>query len=147
MEIIIQTSEDLSAQDRAILKCLLMSEGEAKTFLAGRETEKTLPAPKPAKKRKTKKAEPEAEETPEPEAEEAPEPEAEEAPEPEAAPVEEDDADEGDPMAAAVAKATKLVSEGKSSVVKAALADLGVRRVSELDDGNVGDFLKALQEG
>lgn len=151
MEIIIQTSEELSAQDRAILKCLLMTEGEAEDLLA------TEPAPEPAKKRKvTKKTksepapEPEPEEAPA-EAEEAPEPEPEEAPaepeEPEAEETE-DGSDAGeDPMAAAVAKATKLVSEGKSSVVKTALADLGVRRVSELDDDNVGDFLKALQEG
>lgn len=46
----------------------------------------------------------------------------------------------------AVAAATKLVSSGKTSVVKAALETVGAARVSELSEDKIADFLSALEE-
>ena len=46
----------------------------------------------------------------------------------------------------AVATATKLVSSGKTSVVKAALETVGAARVSELSEDKIADFLSALEE-
>lgn len=45
----------------------------------------------------------------------------------------------------AVSKATKLVSGGKASEVKAALAAAGAKRVSELKGDAIGTFMQALE--
>lgn len=52
---------------------------------------------------------------------------------------------EGPTMAEAVAAATKLVSEGEAAKVKAALADVGAKRVSEMEVGDIPAFLAALE--
>lgn len=66
-------------------------------------------------------------------------------------PAEEEDDDtltpaevEGATMSDAVEVATKLVSSGKSADVKAALADVGVKRVSELKSKDIAAFIEAL---
>lgn len=94
------------------------------------ETVEAEPAkPAPAKKAAAKKPEPE--------------PEAEADEEVVEAEIVEDDDDAL--MEQAVQKATKLVSDGKASEVKAALEKAGARRVSELKGGdNIRKFLEAL---
>lgn len=57
-------------------------------------------------------------------------------PEPDAEPTMED----------AVARATELVSEGRTADVKGALANLGVKRVSELEESQIAEFLEAVSE-
>lgn len=53
----------------------------------------------------------------------------------------------GEPtMADAVAKATKLVSEGQAALVKEKLAAVGAKRVSELTDDNIATFVNSLSE-
>jgi hypothetical protein len=49
-------------------------------------------------------------------------------------------------MADAVALATKLVSAGDAAKVKAALADAGAKRVSELPDDAIAGFVAALSD-
>jgi len=68
------------------------------------------------------------------------------APEPE--PEAEEDLLGGDTptMADAVALATKLVSAGEAAKVKAALADAGAKRVSELDEDKIAGFVAALSD-
>lgn len=53
---------------------------------------------------------------------------------------------DGPTMADAVAAATVLVSEGGAAKVKAALATVGAKRVSEMDEGDIPAFLAALEE-
>lgn len=53
-------------------------------------------------------------------------------------------AEEGKPLDRAIAEATTLVANGKVQVVKAALEDAGVKRVSELQEKDVPAFLEAL---
>jgi hypothetical protein len=48
-------------------------------------------------------------------------------------------------MSDAVAAATQLVSEGGAAKVKAALAVVGAKRVSEMDEAKIPDFLAALE--
>lgn len=48
-------------------------------------------------------------------------------------------------MKTAVRETTRLVSGGRSSEVKAALADLNVARVSELTAENIGAFIGAVE--
>lgn len=93
------------------------------TALEGTVATTEKPKPKPAKKAQPKSA---------------PEPEPEE---------EDEDllGDDGPTMKDAVAKATELVSGGDAAKVKSALADLGVKRVSELKDGDIPAFLSALE--
>jgi hypothetical protein len=86
-----------------------------------------------AKKATAKKAAAKPEPTPEPEADEA---------------VADDssDADADAPtLEDAVALATKLVSAGKSKEVKAALTDVGAKRVSEVDEDKIGELIAALE--
>lgn len=65
-------------------------------------------------------------------------------------PEEDEDEDEdlvGEPTRAdAVARATELVAEGKAPDVKAALGELGVKRVAELKDSQIAEFLDLLTD-
>lgn len=66
-----------------------------------------------------------------------------------AAPAAEEPAEEeatGPTLEDAVAKATELVGEGEAAKVKGALAQFGVKRVSELEESQVAEFLAALDE-
>lgn len=101
-------------------------------FLAGgtKEQEEVTPVPAPANKAKAPtKAKDTVEKT------EAPAPEPEE------------DLVDGDAptMADAVAAATVLVSEGGAAKVKAALAVVGAKRVSEMKEDDIPAFLEALE--
>jgi hypothetical protein len=70
-------------------------------------------------------------------------------PEPEADDAVADDSSDADADAPtledAVALATKLVSAGKSKEVKAALTDVGAKRVSEVDEDKIGELIAALE--
>jgi hypothetical protein len=79
---------------------------------------------------------------PKPPKEAAPEPPAVE-PEPVVEPAE--TAEDAPTMADAVAAATKLVSSGGAATVKAALAAVGSKRVSEVAPENIAAFVAALQ--
>lgn len=70
------------------------------------------------------------------------------APEPEPEPEEDDDilGDNGPTLKDAVARATELVGEKKSAVVKEALKSVGVGRVSELSGDQIQEFLDALAD-
>lgn len=120
MQITIDTN-NLSELDVAML-----------AFLAGQEAEtpepegETTTEPEPAKADKKAKAE-----------KAKPEPE----PEPE-----EDLVGGGPTLADAVARATQMVSNGGSAKVKEALAAVGAKRVSEMDETDVPAFLAALDE-
>lgn len=57
----------------------------------------------------------------------------------------EKDGEDGPTLADATAIATELVSKGKSNVVKAALADLGVKRVSQLDPSDIAEFIQIVK--
>jgi hypothetical protein len=48
-------------------------------------------------------------------------------------------------MQDAIDKATELVGEGRAAEVKGALANFGVKRVGELDESQVAEFLEALE--
>jgi hypothetical protein len=74
----------------------------------------------------------------------APKPKPEPEPEPEP---EEDLIGGGDALTVddAVNKAQDLVTSGKSSVVKKALAAVGAKRVGELEPNQVADFVAALE--
>lgn len=63
------------------------------------------------------------------------------APEPEP-----EDEPTGNTLEDAVARATELVAEGRAADVKGALANFNVKRVSELDESQVEEFLAALSE-
>ena len=56
-----------------------------------------------------------------------------------------EDREDGPTLADATAIATELVSKGKSNVVKAALNDLGVKRVSQLDPSDIAEFLQIVK--
>lgn len=78
-------------------------------------------------------------------AEAAKDEEPEDAPEPEADDEDDDLLGGGAPtLEDAVAKATELVSTGKSAVVKAALAEAKAKRVNELKGDQIQKFLDAL---
>lgn len=129
MQIVINT-EEITDLDRAVLAVL--ADGGATAPVATKAEIAETAAPAPAKK-----AEP-AKKAAAPKAEPAPAPEPE--PEPEAEPV----ASSGATLTDAVEAATKLVSEGKAAKVKAALAEAGAKRVSELAEGDIPAFLAAL---
>ena len=133
----------LSPEEATVLKAVtdvLAPKGETE---APKANGVAKPAPKaPAAKPKPEpKPEPEPEPKPEPE----PEPEPEEAPE---APEDDVLGDEMTPEQArdeATARAQKLVGEGKSSAVRAALDSVKKgAKVSTLSDTEVFAFLKAL---
>jgi preprotein translocase subunit SecD len=127
MQIVINT-EEITDLDRAVLAVL--ADGGATAPVAPKTEIAETAAPAPAKK-----AEP-AKKAAAPKAEPAPEPK----PEPEAEAV----ASSGATLTDAVEAATKLVSEGKAAKVKAALAEAGAKRVSELAEGDIPAFLAAL---
>ena len=129
MQITIDTNEPLTETDRAILAPLL-----------GNIVPVEEPAPATAKPARTTKT-----------ARPAPEPEPE--PEPaKTAPVEEteDEAEDEDLLGGevtlqdAIDRATELVSSGKSAQVKAALAQVGAKRVSDIKPSNLKKFIDAL---
>lgn len=117
MQITIDTN-NLSELDIAMLGFLAGNTEEAE------EVEET-PAPTPEKKAAAKKAAAKAEVAPEP--------------------LEEDLVGEGPTMSDAVAAATALVSEGGAAKVKAALAVVGAKRVSEMAEADIPTFLAALE--
>jgi pyruvate/2-oxoglutarate dehydrogenase complex dihydrolipoamide acyltransferase (E2) component len=125
MQIVINT-EEITDLDRAVLAVLADGGATAPVAPKTEIAETAAPAPakkaEPAKKAAAPKAEPEPE------------------PEPEAEPV----ASSGATLTDAVEAATKLVSEGKAAKVKAALAEAGAKRVSELAEGDIPAFLAAL---
>lgn len=128
MQITINTTEPLSDVDVAVLRTLL---GES-----GAETPAPAPkaaAPAPAAKKAAPKAEKAAPE-PEPEVEEEPEAEADE----------DLVGDDSPTMEDAVALATKLVSSGQAAKVKAALSEVGAKKVSEIKAGDIATFVNAL---
>lgn len=132
IEIHHNTAEPLTEQDRALLKALL-----------GEETGSTpVSAPAAAAPAKAaKKAAPKAEK-----AAPAPEPEPEDEPEADAEPEADEDlvGDDGPTMEDAVALATKLVSSGQAAKVKAALGEVGAKKVSEIKAGDIATFVNAL---
>lgn len=126
MQITINTAEPLSDVDVAVLRTLL-----------GESAEVPVSAPAAAAPAKAaKKAAPKAEKS-------APEPEPEEEPEAEA---DEDlvGGDDAPTMEDAVALATKLVSSGQAAKVKAALGEVGAKKVSEIKAGDIATFVNAL---
>ena len=122
MQITIDTN-NLSEMDIAMLG-FLAEQGEAQEAPPAEET----PAPKKAEKPKPVKA---ANAEPDTVVDEKPTPETE-------------DLVGGPTMGDAVAAATKLVSNGGAAKVKAALAEVGAKRVSEMKDEDIPAFLAAL---
>jgi len=129
MHITINTAEELSDLDKSILRTLLghSAPSSAPATVAEAEAKPEKPAPAKKKKVATKPA-------PEPELEEEEEEEEEEEATNDGAPSMED----------AVSLATKLVNGGRASDVKAALAEAGCKRVSELDESDIASFVEAL---
>jgi hypothetical protein len=76
----------------------------------------------------------------------APKKAAAKAAEPEPEPEEEAAEDEGVTLQACIDKATELVSEGRAAEVKGALANLGVKRVGELEESQYEEFFAAISE-
>lgn len=118
MQITIDTN-NLSEMDVAMLAFLA---GQAEETPADEEPEAPAPAKTPAKKAPAKAAA------------KAPEPEDEDLV-----------GGDGPTMADAVAAATKLVSSGGSAKVKEALAAVEAKRVSEITEDKIADFLAALE--
>ena len=131
MNITIQIDGELTAADKAILRALagdapaapgaMPSIGEAEPVIKDKPAPKK-PGPKPK---------------PKPVKEEAPEPEKEEKPEPE-------EDTETSLVEQAVARAAELLQSGGVDQVKAALADLGATRVSQLKPAQATEFLEKL---
>lgn len=132
MEITITLSTPLSDGDREILAALA---GQTVSVELA-ETEPENPARAPRKSTAPKATEPEDDAKPAPAKKAA----AKKAP---AKPA--DDGDD-DLMSQAVSRATELVSSGQAPKVKAALATVGAKRVSELTAKTLPDFLSALDE-
>lgn len=65
-------------------------------------------------------------------------------PEPTPEPAEDTDEDASPTLEDAVALATKMVSNGEAKKVKAALTDVGAKKVSEIPEGKVSEFVAAL---
>lgn len=127
MQITIDTN-NLSELDIAMLS-FLAEQGEVADA-----PEEPAPEPAPAKAATKAKAAPKAEP-----AKAEPEPVVEE-------PAEEDllGGEDAPTMSQAIAAATELVSSGGAAKVKAALAEVGVKRVSEMKDADIPTFLAAL---
>lgn len=118
----------LTDEDVRIFALLAGTDADVKAD--GGTPEKAAPAAAPAAKAAPKaKPAPKAEEPVE-EAEEAVEDDAPDA--------------DGATMEDAVALATKLVSSGQAAKVKAALAEAGAKRVSELGEDKIADFIASL---
>lgn len=161
MNITINTAEPLSEADRRILQAFLgqpatlpaptvhsaaISEKLQAKAAEAVETGETTQAPAlaaPAKARRKPAAKPAPEPEPEPEDDETPAPEEPEADEPKDD-EEEDLVGAAPTLDAAVARATTLVSEGRAAEVKAALAEIGAKRVSELSGKAIAQFLNAV---
>lgn len=129
IEIHHNTDDELNTTDRAVLQALLGSDVPVAAPVADPPAAKA-PAKKAASGAKKAAAKPEP--TPEPE-------EAESA--------DEDllGDDEAPTMADAVELATELVSDGRSADVKAALAEVGAKRVSELKGAGIATFVNTLR--
>lgn len=134
MQIVINTENPLSETDKAALRALI-----------GDSVETPVSAPAAATPAKAaKKAAPKAEKA-------APEPEPEAEPEgnDNAGDDATDDGEDlvggdGPTMEDAVALATKLVSSGQAAKVKAALSEVGAKKVSEVKDEDIATFVNAL---
>lgn len=129
-------TDNLSPHDATILRALadsLTPSGSA-VVQADRKAEQAA-APAVVKAAPAKKAAA---------AKPAPEPDPE--PEAEAAEPEEDLIGGGEALSLddAVSKAQDLVTSGKSAVVKKALAAVGAKRVGELEQSQIADFVAAL---
>lgn len=122
MHISINTEEDLSQVDKKILAVLA---GVSDTAPAA-PSEK--PAPAAAKKAAAAKPKP------------APEPEDE----PDEDEAEEESGEGGATVAEAKALASKMVSNGEAAKVKAALGEVGAKKVSEIPEDKVDEFIAAL---
>lgn len=126
MQITIPDTNELSELDRNVLAALLGNDVSPASAPASQPKND----PKAESKPKAEKAAPKETKKPEPE------------------PDEDDNSDEGDDgptMKDAVALATKLVSDGEASRVKAALSDLGAKRVSELKSAeDIATFINVL---
>lgn len=162
MNITINTAEPLSEADRRILQAFLgqpatlpaptvhsaaisekLQAKAAEAVEAGETTQApALAAPAKARRKPAAKPAPEPEPEPEPEDDETPAPEEPEADEPKDD--EEDLVGAAPTLDAAVARATTLVSEGRAAEVKAALAEIGAKRVSELSGKAIAQFLNAV---
>lgn len=118
MHISIDTTQDLSDTDKAILRALV-GDGVA-----------TAPAAPAAKKATPAKKAAAAKPAP------APEPEEEDGDL-----VGGDDEDEAPTLEDAVSKATALVADGKAKEVKAALDKVGAKKVSALEGDQIAAFL------
>lgn len=127
MQITINTEQELSALDLRVLRALAGDNAEEAV------SKPAKPAAAPAKATAAPKAE---------KAAKKPEPDEDEDT------TEEGDGDEdeakGPTLQDAVALATKLVSGGKAKEVKAALTELGAKRVSELDEDSIPQFIDKL---
>lgn len=161
MNITINTAEPLSEADRRILQAFLgqpatlpaptvhsaaISEKLQAKAAEAVEAGETTQAPAlaaPAKARRKPAAKPAPEPEPESEDDETPAPEEPEADEPKDD-EEEDLVGAAPTLDAAVARATTLVSEGRAAEVKAALAEIGAKRVSELSGKAIAQFLNAV---
>ena len=121
MQITIDTAQPLSETDLAVLALLT---GEQP--VAQEQDETPAPAKKaPAKKAPAKKAA----------AKKAP------APEPE-----DDEEGDGPTLEDAVARAQELVGEKRTDEVKAAIAEIGVERVSKLRGEQIAQFLELVKD-
>jgi hypothetical protein len=129
MQITIPDTNELSELDRNVLAALLGNDVSPASAPASQPKSE----PKAESKPKAEKAAPKA--TKKPELEPEPEPGEEDG----------DSPDDGLTMKDAVALATKLVSNGEASRVKAALSDLGAKRVSELKSADdIAAFINVL---
>lgn len=151
MQIIINETNELSALDITVLRALVgnqvVTDAPAPAAAAPKEEEAPAEAPKARRTRKaaTPKPEPVVEE-PENGPEDDEEPAEEEKGQPEVDEAEEDLLGGDEPtMADAVALATELVSDGKAAKVKAALAEVGAKRVSELKGDGIATFVNSLR--
>lgn len=52
---------------------------------------------------------------------------------------------EGPTMQDAIDKATEFVGEGRTAEVKGVLAELGVKKVGELEESQIAEFLEAIE--
>lgn len=133
-------TNNLTDLDRELLAVVLGGSPAATPASAPATASVPTPAPAPAKKAAPAKAAPAKVEEPTTEPEETPTSE-------EAGDTGEEDLVGGDgpTMSDAVAAATKLVSSGGAAKVKAALAEVGAKRVSEMSDSDIPAFLAALE--
>ncbi len=118
-------TDNVNDRDVAVLAHIALALGGTPLPLGPQET---APESVEAKPKRTRKV-------PEPTPEPTPEPEQPELP----------ISDEGPTLGDAVSRATQLVSDGKAATVKAALAKVGAKRVSELSKpAQIEQFLAAL---